>query len=372
MYQKNVKESNENKVFEYIFNSENNFVINEIADKLDMSFPTAKRVLMYFLDKNIIAEEDKVGHGVGRKAREYSFNKAFCYSLGVQITEKTMKIVLVNAKGTIIKTHPDKRIKNESNIVDELIANIETFQNKLSKDMKKKTIGIGISIPGIVNHEGKFIEFTLNHRTNINEIKKLQNHFKIPVLVENESNLSSVAEAFLGENSKVSNFTTLTINNYVGTSFFQRDKDQIGFHFKAGKMHNMIINADNKKQCWGEYVSNSALQSAFKKQFTGIKKYEDIFNEENLKTKEGKEILANYIKYLAVGIKNILFFSNPEKVIISGAICNYQEFIKENLLNEIYKEDVFYRGKETIAFSPFNENSSLIGAAIFPIVDTYF
>lgn len=372
MYQKNVKESNESKVFEYIFNSKNNFVINEIADKLDMSFPTAKRVLMYFLDKNIIAEEDKVGHGVGRKAREYSFNKSFCYSLGVQITEKTMKMVLVNAKGTIVKTHPDKRIKNESNIVDELIVNIESFLNKLSKDMKKKTIGIGIAIPGIVNYEEGFMESTLNHKIDIVEVNKIKNYFKIPVLVENESNLSSVAEAFLGENFGVSNFTTLTINNYVGTSFFQRDKDQIEFHFKAGKMHNMIINADNKKQCWGEYISNSALQNTFKKHFTGIKKYEDIFNEENLKTKDGKDILNDYIKYLAVGIKNILFFSNPEKVIISGMICKYQEFIKEKLLNEIYVEDIFFRGKETIVFSPFNENSSLIGAAIFPVIDAYF
>ena len=49
-----------------------------------------------------------------------------------------------------------------------------------------------------------------------------------------------------------------------------------------------------------------------------------------------------------------------------------QKYIKEKLLEEIYNEHIFYRGKETIIFSSFEENSSLIGAAIFPIVDSLF
>lgn len=372
MYQKNVKENNENKVFEYIFNCKDNFVINEIAEKLDMSFPTAKRVLMYFLDKNIIIEEDKVGHGVGRKAREYSFNDSFCYSLGVQITEKNIKIILINAKGTIVRNHPEKKIKNEDNIVDEIITNLEIFTNRLSKDMRKKTIGIGISIPGVINYEKNFVEFTLKNRMELSAIKKIQNYFKIPVFVENESNFSTIAEGFLCGRTELSNFSTLTINNYIGSSFFQKDKDQLGFQFKAGKIHNLIINADAKKQCWGEYIANSVLFASFKKHFSEVKKYEDIFTKECIFTKTGKEILDNYIKYLAIGIKNILFFSGPEKLIISGMICNYRDIVEEKLLKELYQDNLSYIKPDFIEFSSFNENSSLIGAAMFPIVSTFF
>lgn len=143
-------------------------------------------------------------------------------------------------------------------------------------------------------------------------------------------------------------------------------------------MHHMIVNPEGRicncgsRGCWGAYVSNPALVEEFHKVFKKIKKYENIFQNEYLETKEGKKILDEYIKYLAIGIKNLLFFSNPEKLIISGKICHQQKYIKEKLLEEIYNEHIFYRGKETIIFSSFEENSSLIGAAIFPIVDSLF
>ena len=104
MYQKNIKENNENKIFEYVFNSNHNFVINEVAEKMDMSFPTVKRIITFFLEKNIIIEEDKVGSGVGRKAREYSFNDFFCHSVGVQISEEKIKMILTNAKVLLSKS----------------------------------------------------------------------------------------------------------------------------------------------------------------------------------------------------------------------------------------------------------------------------
>lgn len=378
MYQKNIKENNENKIFEYVFNSNHNFVINEVAEKMDMSFPTVKRIITFFLEKNIIIEEDKVGSGVGRKAREYSFNDFFCHSVGVQISEEKIKMILTNAKGIVIKKHSKTLQKGGLSITDSLMEELEFFLSRLSKTIFKSIIGIGISVPGIVNEEGKFIEFNSKNKTDISIIEKIKKRFNIPVLVENESNLSAIAEAFLSENSLLSNFTALTLNDYVGISSFTREKNQNDFHFKAGRMHHMIVNPKGKscgcgsRGCWGAYVSNKALVEEFHEVFKKVKKYESIFQDEYLETEEGKKILDEYIKYLAIGIKNLLFFSNPEKLIISGKICLQQKYIKEKLLEEIYTDHIFYRGKETIIFSSFEESSSLIGAALFPIVDSLF
>lgn len=378
MYQKNIKENNENKIFEYVFNSNHNFVINEVAEKMDMSFPTVKRIITFFLEKNIIIEEDKVGSGVGRKAREYSFNDFFCHSVGVQISEEKIKMILTNAKGIVIKKHSKTLQKGGLSITDSLMEELEFFLSRLSKTIFKSIIGIGISVPGIVNEEGKFIEFNSKNKTDISIIEKIKKRFNIPVLVENESNLSAIAEAFLSENSLLSNFTALTLNDYVGISSFTREKNQNDFHFKAGRMHHMIVNPEGKscgcgsRGYWGAYVSNKALVEEFHEVFKKVKKYENIFQDEYLETEEGKKILDEYIKYLAIGIKNLLFFSNPEKLIISGKICLQQKYIKERLLEEIYTDHIFYRGKETIIFSSFEESSSLIGAALFPIVDSLF
>lgn len=273
MYQKNIKENNENKIFEYVFNSNHNFVINEVAEKMDMSFPTVKRIITFFLEKNIIIEQDKVGNGVGRKAREYSFNDFFCHSVGVQISEEKIKMILTNAKGIVIKKHSKTLQKGGPSITDSLMEELEFFLSRLSKSIFKSIIGIGISVPGIVNEEGKFIEFNSKNKTDISIIGKIKKKFNIPVLVENESNLSAIAEAFLSENSLLSNFTALTINDYVGISSFTREKNQNNFHFKAGRMHHMIVNPEGRicncgsRGCWGAYVSNPALVEEFHKVF---------------------------------------------------------------------------------------------------------
>lgn len=82
--------------------------------------------------------------------------------------------------------------------------------------------------------------------------------------------------------------------------------------------------------CWGKYISDN------------------IFFNEYLESIQRKEIIENYIKYSARGIKNLIFFSNPEKLIISGRICKYNYIIKEGVLNYIYSDNIFLRGKEII------------------------
>ena len=71
MYQKIIKLSNEKKVFSFIFNQMNNFTVLDIGEALNITFPTVKRVIDIFLEKNIIHKQEKVGNSVGRKSLTY-------------------------------------------------------------------------------------------------------------------------------------------------------------------------------------------------------------------------------------------------------------------------------------------------------------
>lgn len=382
MYQKKIQETNENNVFRYVFYKKENFVINDISENLNISFPTSKKIINNFLKKNIVIEKEKVGKGVGRKAMEYSFNDFFCYSIGVKLSKNETVIILINSKGLILKEKKEFYSENfysKSEEIQVKILNlIKDFVNDLSKNITKKLIGIGISVPGIVSTENKFIEFNSTTKINLSFIDQLKKELNFPIFVENESNLASIAEGFLTSHSSCSLFTVLTINDYVGISNFHQEKFKKNFYFKAGRLHHMIIEFNGKlcecgsKGCWGTYISNISLIDDFKKIFPEIKNLNEIFSLKCLQNEKGKAIFNNYIKHLAIGIKNILFFSNPEKLIISGEICFYEDYIKEKLLDEIYTNHIFYRDKKTITFSKFNDKSIVVGAAMFPIVDQLF
>lgn len=376
MYQKKAEKSNKSNIFKYIFEKRETFVINDIVETLDISFPTVKKSITSLLEKNIIIETKKVGVGAGRKAMEYKFNENFCYSIGILVSTKKIRFILTNAAGKILKKYAYKLETND--FQNEVLCSTKNFINDIDEKIRKKLVGIGISVPGIVSKEGNFIEFSSKDKVALSFIDDLKNIFNIPVLIENESNLAAIAEAFLTKNYRCYDFTVLTINNYIGISSFHREDLTDHFFFKAGRLHHMIVESNGKlcecgeHGCWGAYISNTALLNDFKRYFPEIKKISDIFKPEYCESNIGKIILDDYIKYLSIGIKNILFFSNPEKLIISGELCLYKDYITNILTEKIYKNHIFYRGKETITFSTLQEKGCIIGAAMFPILDKIF
>ena len=82
--------------------------------------------------------------------------------------------------------------------------------------------------------------------------------------------------------------------------------------------------------------------------------------------------LAIFTIEFAIGLKKLIVLYNTEKIIISGRIYRYKEYVEKELLEKVYATGNFYRDKNIIVFSDYYEDSSLIGAALFPIVDILF
>lgn len=371
MYQKEIKEGNENKIFKYIFNTEDSFSIPELAKANDMSFPTVKRVISKFLDKGIVSEWTLSSGGVGRRAIEYKYNSEFCFSIGVRINEEKIKIILTDAKGKkiIYRTY---EYKNEiGDILDILIDKLKDFLAGLENKFLDKIIGIGISIPGIYNKENSFLEFTLAKRHPASSIEKIEEELNLKVWVENEANMSILAEAIIGNNEELTDFTVINISNNVTCSTFHKfgtTNDE--YFFKASRVHHMIVDYEQQKKV-GDCISYKILLEKVKTTFPQINSLKDFFENNKFKdSPEGKKIISEYLTYMGIILKNLLFTYNPRKLIICGEISNYEEFLLDDILNIVYeKNHNFYRGRETIKFSKFKGDSSILGAAIFPIVD---
>ena len=197
MYQKEIKQSNENIVFHSIYFTENSFSIPDLTKITNMTFPTIKRVINEFLERDIIKEWTLSTGGVGRRAVKYKYNPDFCYSIGVSIDEEKIRFIVINTIGKIL----------ESKIVETCNEDFITFFEKNLKDFileidpkyLSKTIGVGISIPGIYNKENHFLEFNNMDRYEASIIKKLEENIKLPIWVENEANMSILAEAIIGK-----------------------------------------------------------------------------------------------------------------------------------------------------------------------------
>ncbi|MHA4990738.1 ROK family protein [Cetobacterium somerae] len=378
MYQKKIKENNEKKVFHYIYQKRENLSIADISNDLNISFPTIKTIVNKFLKENIIREDLKIGNGAGRKAQYYSLENNFVYSIGIAIHLKELKIILGNERGDIIKETIIKENFLKENLIERIDEVLEEFLLDINEQIEKKLIGIGISIPGIVDTENNTIEITPLLRISLNKVKNLSEKYNKKILIDNEANLCAISEKFLGIGKEFSNFIILNIGDSLNMSTFTEEDDYGNFSFKASRVNHMSINFQGvlcdcgNRGCWGKYASEIALLDRFKKIDTSITRVKDIFKNDYLIDEEYHNFFDEYIEYLSIGIKNIIFLYNPEKIIISGKLSKYKNYFKKELVNKIYNNSIFFKGKETIEFSGLEEKGVYLGAAMLPIIDELF
>lgn len=368
MYQKDIKESNENKIFRYIFDMENSASISEIAKSTNMSFPTVKRVIDKFLEKNIVYEWTLSSGGVGRRAVEYKYKTDFCYLIGCGINGKKIKIILTDTKGNkkIIKTYKCE----EENTFKIFKILLKEFIETLAFEYKSKIMGIGLSIPGIYSKENGFFEIQISEREKISALENLEREISYPIWVENEANMSVLTEAIVGYHKRLKDFTVIIINDDVTCSTFNRiGSSNDEYFFKASRLNHMIIDCNSEKKV-GDYISFKIVKEKIKQNFD-IEEIDEFFiNKKYYESEVGKTIIKEYLFYLSIVLKNLIFTYNPEKLIISGEISKYGKYLLDDILKLVYpKNHIFYRGEETLEFSKYAGNSNVIGAAIFPLVD---
>lgn len=378
MYQKTIKENNEKKIFHFVYKEDRDLCIAEICSELDMSFPTVKNVLYKLMERDIIKESLKISSGNGRKAQAYCLNKNFCYSVGVRIDSRKFRFLLVNERGVVTKELSVRETFHEKNLIPRLEEELERFLDSIPSEIREKILGIGIAIPGVVDKIGRALEIGANFKVGEDEIDELSRRLNLKILVDNESNLSAIAEKFLGSGETFSDFITLDLSETISMATFREESHYGNFSFRASRVEHMCIDIDGRlcecgnRGCWGTYVSDKALLKSFRGEFQEVKRYSDIFKGEYLESEAGQKLLDDYVRYLAVGIKNLIFLYNPERIIITGNICRYRELIVGQLLDYIYRDHIFFRGRDTITFSDLRENSGTLGASIMPIVDSLF
>lgn len=128
MYQKDVKASNENMIFHTIYTLNTSFTIPELSKIVGMTFPTVKRIVDDFIDKNILTEWKLSSGSIGRRAVEYKYNPDFCNLVGLSIENKNIRIILMNSKAKIIAS--EYYPIDDEDIAKLILKNIKTFLKK--------------------------------------------------------------------------------------------------------------------------------------------------------------------------------------------------------------------------------------------------
>lgn len=224
--------------------------------------------------------------------------------------------------------------KQEKNMEDLL----KFFEDKINFFAKSHKIdGIGFSSPGTVdsstgNIYGKSaVEFI----TEYNFAMEIKNKFNLPVAIENDANCAALAEIFYGKVDK-NYLAFLIIGSGIGGSITKNGKIMKGKSLEAGEFGYMLLKNED-----GNFDNFSKLATLPNIRRKMIKKYGIdestylIFDKYMQKKEPYITEVDQMFTYLAMGIYNIFYTVNPEKIYLGGAISSDERFVREikNKLN---------------------------------------
>lgn len=244
------------------------------------------------------------------------------------------------------------------------------------KNLKIEEIGsIGISAPGVAKDgviynivnlgidEFKIAEM-INSRLNFKNIK-----------IMNDAKCAAIAEFKYGCMQNYSDGIFLTLGTGIGGAAFVQNTLIQSKTFPGTEFGHMIIQKDGRqckcgnKGCFETYCSMKALKEEIKRQYNlqqdvSSKEIIDIIQDDS-RNEKIKEIINNYVEYLAIGIANLVNIFEPEVIGIGGSAAYIGDIIIGRLEDEIIQKKLLFnkRCKINIKVARLENDAGMIGAA---------
>lgn len=307
--------------------------------------------------------------------------------VGVDLGGTNIAVGLVD-ENSILKYHKSTPTRAERGS-KEVIKDIIKLINETIRDygINKETVkAIGIGVPGIAEPNSGEVIYCVNLGWNNVPLKQdLEKELNIPVFVDNDATVAGLAEYKIGVMRNCESGVFITLGTGVGGGIVINGKVRSGFNGVGSEIGHMIVGENfypcncGRNGCLETFTSSTALINYTRKligegnETSIVKKTKGSLEEINGRiifeaAKEG-DYVANkavdrLVKYLAIGITNIINIIDPEIIALGGGLSGAGDFLLAKVQEEV--ERVRYMkmipiGK--IVLATLRNEAGIIGAA---------
>ncbi|SET46914.1 Sugar kinase of the NBD/HSP70 family, may contain an N-terminal HTH domain [Salinibacillus kushneri] len=350
----------------------------QISKLTGLNKATVSTMVSEMIDESFVYEIEATQSSGGRKPVMLYFNNHAGYSIGIDLGVNYILGLLTDLNGNIIEeVSQDLTTIQYGDVKQQLYAVIQTLINK-APDSPYGVIGIGIGVPGNINHEETII-LAPNLKWEHKDLKtEVQNEFYIPVKIQNEANSGAIGEHIYGAGRNISNLIYVSIGIGIGTGIIIQGNLYTGTSGISGEMGHFTIDANGRKcrcgnnGCWELYASENALLEHAKKQKvleeTNAITLKQLSTEAQMGNKKVLQVLHTLGENIGIGLTNIINTFNPQMIIIGNRLSQFSSWISNPIHNVLDERLSYYHKENTdINFSILGKHSIALGAASISI-----
>ena len=355
-----VKKNNRNSIYRYIRKSD--VTSNpDISYDLKMSLPTVTQNTKELIEKGLVKEVGKLKSTGGKRAIALSAVADFKLTVGLDITRNHISLVLTDLKGTLLQRDriflPFEQSEYYYQKVNDLL---EQFIEK-SKMSRERILGIGISIPGIVNLEKEEISYSHILRIKGVSFAFISSFFSYPCYFLNDANAGAYAEGIYQES--IERFFYLSLSSTVGGGIYDKSELVQGKEYRCGEVGHMtiVLNGEpcycGKNGCLDVYCSAARLSDM------ADGSLEQFFQRLDKGEQEFVNVWDTYTTYLAVALDNIHMVLDCD-IVIGGYVGGYVEKYMSDICQKAAERNIFEEREAFVRPCVFKFEAAALGAAL--------
>ena len=313
------------------------------------------------------------------------------YYLGVDVGGTNIAVGIVDENNAIIAkaSHPTPVPCSEDAFCDAILAVCNDALAKAGLTLDDVP-WIGIGCPGTVNRATGIIEFANNlyfKNFKLRDMMAERTNGKL-VILENDANAAAYGEYQAGALAGADNALAITLGTGVGGGIIINGKVYSGSNFAGGELGHTVIVVDGRPctcgrhGCWETYASATGLIKTTKEHMKDAPKDSPIwtivdgdeskvngrtaFDAMRAGDPVGKAVVDEYIKYLSVGLTDMINIFQPAILCIGGGICNEGETLLAPVRAFIYREQYAMNSakKTKVCKAQLGNDAGIIGAAL--------
>jgi len=282
---------------------------------------------------------------------------------GVDIGGTKCSIALIDKQGKIldkIYTCAHVEEEEEDGMVRMVAGHVkELLQRNQLKPTDIPALGVGCA--GHIRFSDGVIVTTSNLEgfDNYPLRDKLQSHFEVPVILDNDANAQAVGEHKFGAGKGFEDMIFVTISTGIGAGLILNGKAYRGMSGTAGEFGHTIVEPNSElvcscgnRGCLMACACGMALPHLFKKKLEegmetlikmppnfNVSKINGQTLKKGLERKDplSKAVISDSAYYVGIGLYNLFQTLNPPLIVLGGGLTNWGDFYLDKIKETFYE-----------------------------------
>ncbi|MEG1926077.1 MAG: ROK family transcriptional regulator [Ruthenibacterium sp.] len=356
-----LRKNNRSRIFNAIYHAKTGLAKQDIAAMLHLSLPTVTQNLTELMELGVISYTGTFDSTGGRKAKSIVLCNDARIAVGIALSRNHVRLLATNLVAEELAYQKiDFSFSDTPDFSRALAAALERFltENALSR---AQILGVGITVPGIVNEACNVVEFAPTLQTKPISLDTLKQNILYPVYVENDANAGGFAEWWSGHDAD--SVAYLSLEKGVGGCVLLHEQPYKGNHNRSGEFGHICVEPHGKPCSCGQRGCLEAYCSTDRLSYDLGISLETFFVRLAANDAATCALWNDYLNHLAIGIHNIRMVLDST-IVLGGTLAQYLEPYFDTLQKKVLAISAFHDTTPFLSLCRYRSKSTCLGAAL--------